>query len=345
MQCISPNNAALLSSMLDAAAKPCIVVHTHPDGDALGSGLAMLHYLRDRRGKDARLLIPDEAPFSLHFLTGGEDITDASAETRKADSLIESSDLIFVLDLNDFARTESLCRALVGSKAPKVLIDHHLNPDLSLFTLAFSAPEASSTCELLYFLLREMEGGSIAGIPAKSLYAILTGITTDTNNFANSVGKGTLAAAGELLEAGVDREDILLHLYHEDRMERLKAGADLIANHMTLLPGGISLIILTARMQEEYGLRRGETEGMVNIPLEAGEVKMSIFLKEENGCFRVSIRAKRGWSAVRMARECFGGGGHELAAGGKLRWPEDIPSRSRDDAEAYVRSIAARFMP
>ena len=332
-----------LGNIIEASQKITIVVHTHPDGDALGSGLAMLHYLRENKHKEASLIIPDAAPVSLQFLMEGETVCDATASPREAMRLLDGSDLIFVQDLNDFRRTESLSARLAESKAAKVLIDHHLDPDLTPFTMAISRPEASSTCEILYFLLKDLEGGNTDSIPPRSLYALMTGLTTDTNNFANSVGPGTIQMAGELLSAGVDREDILLHLYQEDRLERLKAGADLMANHLVILPCGISYVIMTSEMQNAYGLREGESEGFVNMPLNVAKIKMSIFLREEGGYFRVSIRSKRGWSAVKVATECFGGGGHELAAGGKLRWPDDIASR--DDAASYIEEIAARFVP
>lgn len=343
MQGLTQNIIQALSELLSTARKVCIVVHTHPDGDAIGSGLAFMHYLREVQGKDACLVIPDEAPSTLSFLTSGEDIINAKTETERASRAISESGLIALLDLNEMHRCEAALPFVEKSEAPRLLIDHHAKPCTEGFDLAISRPNASSTCEILFFVLKALENGSMERIPAKALYSLMTGLTTDTNNFANSVGDSTLQVAGELIGAGVDRDDILGHLYHEDRPERLRANCDLAANHLTILPCGLAYIILTEEMSKAYGLLPGETDGLVNLPLSVKEVVVSIFLHEENGLFRVSIRSKRGWSARRIAEDHFHGGGHEMASGGKLRWPEDIASP--DCAAAYIESIAARFLP
>ena len=247
-----------------------------------------------------------------------------------------------VLDLNQLHRTEQLEAVIASSPATKVLVDHHLRPDTEPFALVFSEPERSSTCELLYFILKELEGGCVSNIPASSLYALMAGMTTDTNNFANSVIPTTLQMASELLQAGVDRDDIIDKLYHSDTEQRLLSFADMISNHLVILPCGVSYMIMTEEMQTAYGVDAGDTEGLVNMPLKVDRVRMSIFIREDAGHFRVSIRSKRGLSARDMAAEYFHGGGHELAAGGKIFWPEDIPSK--DAAAGYLEEIAARFL-
>jgi len=335
-------NITTLNHILSSADKLSVVVHTHPDGDAVGSGSAMVSYLRERHHKDAVLIVPDAIPSNLLFIAKGQPVLDASEDPGKALGRIADSDLILVLDLNDLRRTEGLCEALQAAKAPKVLIDHHLKPVLEPFTLAFSQPERSSACELLYFILKELEGGDISHFPMKCMECLMTGMTTDTNNFANSVGADTLKMAGELIRAGVDRDSIIDKLYRSDRQERTLAFADMVAKHMVVLPCGVSYMIMTEEMQRAYGLEPGETEGLVNVPLNMEKVRMNIFLREENGLFRVSIRSKKGTSARNLAEYAFHGGGHECAAGGKLFWPGDIPSR--DSAAAFIEEITARFL-
>ena len=335
-------NISSLKHIIGESAKVSVIVHTHPDGDALGSGAAMTAYLRERVGKDVRMIIPDSAPGTVDFIIEGLDVLDASKDPAAAQERISSSDLILILDLNALHRTEQLAGLIADSPATKVLIDHHLNPETAPFELLFSEPERSSTCELLYFILKELEGGSIGTIPLRSLEAMMAGMTTDTNNFANSVIPSTLQMASELLDAGVDRDAIIDKIYHSDREQRIFAFADMVSNHLTILPSGISYMIMTEEMQSAYGLLEGETESLVNIPLNIERVRMSIFIREEGGLFRVSIRSKRGISAQQMARDFFHGGGHELAAGGKIFWPDDIPSK--DAAAAYLEEIAARFL-
>lgn len=335
-------NTAFLKNILTTVSKVCVLVHTHPDGDALGSGLAMLSYLRDRLEKDASLIIPDSMPATLSFMAGKDGPVDASTCPEKAAALISAADLLIILDLNRLDRTEQLKPMILASSATRILIDHHLNPETDAFNYVYSEPFRSSACELLYFILREFEGGNVKALPDECLRNLMTGMITDTNNFANSVGPDTLRMAGELLSAGVDRDEILQHLYNEDRKERILAFADMISSHTVILPCGLSYMIMTEEMQHSYGLLEGETEGLVNIPLKISDVAMNIFLREEGGLFRVSIRSKRGWSAKMMAESLFHGGGHELAAGGKLFWPADIAER--DDAESFLKNKAARFL-
>lgn len=335
-------NISSLKHIIGESSRLSVIVHTHPDGDALGSGAAMTLYLRERLGKDVRMIIPDSAPGTVDFIVEGLDVLDASRNPAAAEERISRSDLILILDLNALHRTEQLAGIIAASPAKKVLIDHHLNPETGSFDLLFSEPERSSTCEFLYFILKELEGGSIDAIPHRCLEAMMAGMTTDTNNFSNSVIPSTLQMASELLEAGVDRDAIIDKIYHCDREQRIFAFADMVANHLAILPSGISYMIMTEEMQKAYGLMEGETESLVNIPLNIEKVRMSIFIREENGLFRVSIRSKRGLSAQHMARDFFHGGGHELAAGGKIFWPDDIPSK--DAAAAYLEEIAARFL-
>jgi len=336
---ITKNKLQTLDKFLSESRLAAIVVHTHPDGDALGSGVAMQHYLSEVRGIDASLIIPDKAPSSMEFLTQGEKIIDAEKSPSEARKLLSDCDLLIVQDMNAFNRAEGIEDALKDCKAEhKVLIDHHLNPDLDSFDLAFSQNDISSACEMLYYTLK----GLGKPIPERTAFALFTGMTTDTNNFANSVYPTTLSMASDLLQAGVDRDFILDRLYHSHRRQRLEAFSDMLHNHLTILPNGIAYMIMTSEMFDAYDLDEGETEGLVNIPLEIDEVKICIFLKEAKGLghYRVSIRAKKGWSANRIAKECFSGGGHELAAGGKLWFPQDISSKS--DADAYIKGIAAR---
>lgn len=335
-------NISSLKRMLEASSKVSAIVHTHPDGDALGSGAAVVSYLRECLGKDVVLILPDSAPHTVDFIIDGLGVLDASAQPEEAEKRIAESDLLLILDLNQLHRTEQLEGALEASAARKVLIDHHLHPDAAAFDLVFSEPWRSSACELLFFILKELENGNCGKLPARCLEALMTGMTTDTNNFANSVIPSTMQMASELLQAGVDRDGILERLYQCDREERIRAFADMIANHLTILPSGISYMIMTEEMQQAYGLEDGETEGLVNIPLDMEKVRLSIFLREEKGYFRVSIRSKRGLSAQRMASDYFHGGGHELAAGGKLFLPSDIPAKNT--AASYLEEIAARFL-
>ena len=171
----------------------------------------------------------------------------------------------------------------------------------------------------------------------------MTGMTTDTNNFANSVFPSTLQMASELLAAGVDRDALLVQLYQSYRENRIRLMGYMQSEQLHILPNGTAYMILTRDIQQRFDMKDGESEGLVNVPLAIGAVKLSVLLKEDDGHFRVSVRSKKGTSAQQLALSHFHGGGHENAAGGKLYIGQDIPSP--DAAAGYVEQVLKAFLP
>ena len=171
--------------------------------------------------------------------------------------------------------------------------------------------------------------------------ALLAGMTTDTNNFANSVYPSTFQMASELIAAGVDRDALLEKLYWSYRENRVRLMGYMQSEQLHILPGGAAYMILTKEIQEKYNLREGESEGLVNVPLAIGEVRLSVLVKEDGGHFRVSARSKKGTSAQNLALRYFHGGGHENAAGGKI-FPEDFSPA--DGIQAYVEKVLKEYL-
>ena len=330
------NSIRTLDGLIEAAERITIAVHTHPDGDAAGSGAALLSYLRERRGKDAVLLLPDPLPDSLTFVLPRDGVMVYEEAPETACGRIAASDLLFGMDFNAFDRTGGAEIPMRESRAEKVLFDHHLSPDRAAFDLVFSRTEVSSACEILFDTLLALPdiAGDAGKLPAACTYALMTGMTADTNNFANSVFPGTLRMASALLAAGTDRDDILARLYNRYRENRFRLMGYLLSEVLQITPEGVAYMILRKEDQLRFNMRQGETEGFVNLPLGIDRVRMSLFLTEQEDHFRVSVRSKKGTSANRMAASRFHGGGHELAAGGKLYFPADIPGP--DDAQAYI---------
>lgn len=346
MYTVSSEKTRKLGQMIADASRISIVTHTRPDGDAIGSSTALKSYLTDCRGKEARILLPDSPSDALLFMldeTDSAGVLCYDAMPDAAGSWLRSSDLIIALDFNTFSRTDSLQELLRSSGAVKALIDHHLDPDTDAFELCISESGISSTCELLFWVLMSMTdvNGDTGSLPAPALRALMAGMTTDTNNFANSVFPSTLEMASLLLDAGVDRDWILDKLYNSFRENRLRLTGHLLSDVMRISTLGVAYTILSKEEQERYGLREGELEGYVNMPLSIGAVRMSIFLKEDDGYFRVSIRSKRGTSANLCAKTYFNGGGHEQASGGRLYFPGDIEHRSQ--AAAYIEKVTEEF--
>ncbi len=344
MEQVHQENIQAFRSMIRQASRMAVVAHTHPDGDALGSCTALSLWLAGK-GKKVTCVLPDTPADNLQFILS-PDVrylyfdTDASA----AEAAIREADLVVQLDCNHFSRTEGLEPFLKASTARKILIDHHLNPDRESFELVFSTPEISSASELLYWVLKAADGDTLGplGLGMTIGTALLTGMTTDTNNFANSVFPSTFRMASELIAAGVNRDALLEQLYNSCRENRVRLMGYMQYEGLKILPEGAAYMILTKDIMTRFNLREGESEGLVNVPLTIGTVKLSVLLKEDQGHFRVSVRSKKGTSAQQLAARFFHGGGHENASGGKLHIGTDI-SRA-DAAEAYVVDALKTFL-
>lgn len=337
-----------LDSLIAGASKAGIITHIHPDGDAMGSSTAMFHYLRDLHGLEAKIIISDRYPESLAFMIDEETLPHiivCNEENGKenASAYIDSCDLLFCLDCNCFERTGDVAEMFRSANAPKVLIDHHLNPDRPSFVLSITTPDISSASEMLFQTLMHMPDiqGDASKLPGKSCYSLMVGLTTDTNNFANSVVNSTWAMAAALLSTGVDRDEILGHLYNEYRENRLRLMGYLLHEGMHITDDGVAYVVLDAQTAREYDIRDGELEGFVNMPLSIKSVRMSIFARQDKGFFRISIRSKKGTSANGCANRYFHGGGHELAAGGRLYLHDDIARP--EDASDYIVAKTKEF--
>ncbi|MBQ6087667.1 MAG: bifunctional oligoribonuclease/PAP phosphatase NrnA [Bacteroidales bacterium] len=339
-------SGSAFADIISGSRRTVLAVHTHPDGDAIGCGTGLLHFIREVLGKRAVLAVPDAIPDNLLFLLEGlgDSVLVHDSRPEETEKAIAEADLIIGMDISGFDRTGPLKSFLHSSKARKILIDHHLNPDTDAFDVAFSDTEVSSSCELLYRILSDTVQihGDASLLPLPAATALMTGMTTDTNNFANSVFPGTLRMASDLLSSGVDREMIIDNVYHAYRENRIRLLGFLLYDRLGITPSGAAYMVLTRKEMEDFGISEAETEGFVNIPLSIGKVKISIFLREEDGFFRVSVRSKKGISANALAMKYFNGGGHELAAGGKLFLSEEI--RSGKNAEDYVVRVTGEYL-
>lgn len=344
MNTINSEKIYRFNTMLESAEKIVIATHMKPDGDAVGSSMGMYHTLK-LYGKSAKITFTNPAPASISFLTEGyEEILTYEHAKDETERAILEADLIICMDFNAFHRTDTLQDVLTRSEAEKVLIDHHLAPDLESFSLVFTETEISSASELLYHVLMELPavGGDAKRLPLEAATAIMTGMTTDTNNFMNSTYPSTLRMASSLLEAGVDRDMIIQNVYNSFKEGRIRLQGYVLKDLLNITQDGVAYIILNKETIEKYNIQEGDTEGFVNIPLSIKGVLMSIFIKEDDDRVRVSIRSRKGTSANRCAKRFFNGGGHENAAGGRLYMPQDISNIN--DAAEYIERVTHIFM-
>lgn len=341
MEHINPQYIQTFVRLIEDSQRPIVVTHAKPDGDAIGSSTAMLHFLLAAGKSNAKIILNDNPPRFLQFLT--KDIEDKimtyDAAPEKVATEIKNSDLIICLDFNAFHRTSRLEEFLAVSDAPKILIDHHLNADKELFNVAFSETEVSSASELLYHILMATPqiSGNAEALGKEASLALMTGMTTDTNNFNNSVHPTTLGMASALLATGTDRDLILQKINLEHSENRLRLKGHMLKDLLNVTEDGVAYIVLDKKTQEEYNMQEGDTEGFVNEPLSIAKVRMSIFAREDKNEIRISIRSKKGTSANTCAKMFFNGGGHENAAGGKLYMRvEEVAGYIRNASHTYM---------
>ncbi|MBR7157209.1 MAG: bifunctional oligoribonuclease/PAP phosphatase NrnA, partial [Bacteroidales bacterium] len=299
-----------------------IVSHINPDGDAIGSVTGFKKFLQ-ANGNSANVVVPNRYPEFLEFLDPGQSIIAFKESQDKATSIVESADLIICMDFNSLKRIEGLGEVISVSKAKRVLIDHHLQPE-PLFDIIFSDPQASSTCEVAYYLIKEMAAAdpSIKSIDIDSGLSFYTGLMTDTNNFANSVRPQTFKMAGELLELGIDKEDVQFKVYSGFREQRMRMMGYMLNDNMKVFPEHkAGFMLITKELKERFDFKDGDSDGFVNLPLNIKGVEVSGLFTEADGFVKVSLRSKGDFSVNALSRAYFNGGGHQRAAGGKIYIP------------------------
>lgn len=306
-----------LKQFISESREIVLTCHVSPDGDAVGSVIALQRVLR-RLGKRVWVITPDMPPRSLSFLPGLQEIIPATQKPERAAEIIARANLIVCLDFNTLSRVDKLAPAIEASPARKALIDHHLHPD-DFAEVTISRPDASSTCYLLYHVIRAM--GYAKFIDRLTADAIYTGMMTDTGGFAyNSNDPGLYEVIADLLHRGTDKDRIYKHVFNTESENRLRlCGYALYKKMVTFPQHKCALITLSRSELKEFGYSKGDTESLVNRPLSMPDVMWSVFMRQDDENFvKVSTRSKGRFPVNTVCETLFGGGGHVNAAGGEF---------------------------
>lgn len=316
--------------LIDNAEKILVVCHTAPDGDAVGSSLAAMHVL-SAIGKEVRVLIPDMALENLMTLPGAKEMTDATKHPEFAQTLFDRADVVLCLDFNEPKRTGRLEKMLTCCKAPKILIDHHLNPNIDAKVI-ISHPEMPATAYLLFRFFCRLELFTFIGRDASQ--CILAGMMTDTGNFSYNCSDPDLyVVVAELIRKGADKEKLYRDLFNTFSASCLRLNAYALLNKMEVFKEyGASLIYLSRDELNRFHYRKGDTEGLVNRPLSIPGICYSAFLREETDMVKISMRSVGSFPVNAVCKDHFGGGGHLNAAGGEFYG-------SLEDAVGIFKSI------
>ncbi len=291
-----------------------ITTHVNPDGDALGSEMAMARYLQ-QRGKQVSILNSSPTPETFHFLDPKQQMQQFDPDRHI--EVLTSSDVLFILDISDWQRLRELGELVQTLPIEKVCIDHHLR-DGRFVDVDVIHPQASSTGELLY----ELFLGLGAKLTVPICEALYTAILTDTGGFRfSNTSPRVMRIAADLMERGIDRQRIYREIYESQPLTRVKLMARMLDN-LTLGCGGrLAWMHVTQDMLTAVGTTMKDTEGFSDFPRTIQGVEVALlFLELEDGDVKISFRSQ-GTVAINALARRFGGGGHEFASGARTEGP------------------------
>lgn len=302
--------------LLEQSRNIVITCHLSPDGDAIGSSLGLAHVLT-AIGKDVRVITPDMPPRNLMFLPGAKDIIPFTKYNEFACQLFDEADLVICLDFNSLKRVDKMEQTLSAVTAPKVLIDHHIDPE-DFADVTISYPSMSSTCVLVFRVLCRLELLDI--IDRKAAECLYTGMMTDTGNFTyNSNDPDLYIIIAELLKKGINKDRLYSLVCNTNSDTRLRLNGYAIHKKMELFPEHqAALITLNRDELKDFDYEKGDTESLVNIPLSIPGITYSIFMRDDTEYIKVSTRSKGEFPVNRICEKYFNGGGHKNAAGGEF---------------------------
>ena len=315
---ISQANIDHVEKWFEKSDKLVIVSHVSPDGDAIGSSLGLYHFLLSQ-DKTVHVIVPNAFPDFLKWMPGAKDIIQYNRYKEFADKLINEADVLCVLDLNALSRLDDMQEVVRNSPARKLLVDHHLYPE-DFARITISHPHISSTSELVFRLICQL--GNFSDISKEGAECIYTGMMTDTGAFTyNSNDREIYLIIGELLSKGIDKDEIYRNVFNTASEGRLRLKGYVLCDKMQVFPEfRAALITLTREEQKKFHYMKGDTEGLVNIPLSIKDICFSVFLREdtEKDMIKVSLRSVGTFPCNQVAADFFNGGGHLNASGGEF---------------------------
>lgn len=335
---INDKKAKAFYQLIEECENIVLTCHVRPDGDALGSTLGFFH-LFQRMGKNPKVVIPDKAPKSLSFIPGFKELVVHTQYKDFSESLIDNADLIICCDFNKLSRLDQLANIVERSKAKKVLVDHHLDPD-DFAELIFSFHDMSSASELTFRLIAAM--GLVDMMDKNSATAICSGIVTDTRNLSVNCDYPDLyIIMYELIKRGVDKRKIVKEALETKSYNSVKLCSYAMSEKLTIYSQHKAAVVTLDETELlKFDYEKGDSEGLVNEPLMIKGVVYSFFLREDPDCIKVSARSVDNFPVNKICEDYFNGGGHVQAAGGefygKLKECEEILIKAMAQYDKYL---------
>ena len=305
-------NYPFIKNFLSKKKNIVITTHKTPDGDAIGSALALFHVLKDAH--NVSVIVPNEYPYYLKWLPANDCVIIYESNEIKANSLIDQSDLIFCLDFNKLYRVETMFNILKSNQSYKIMIDHHEEPD-HFCDQMLSNPSVSSTAELIYDFITNLNYHLNKNIAT----CIYTGIITDTGSLRYpNVTHKTHLIVSDLLKFQINHSIIHRNLFDSQNHSRLLLLKVVLDNLRIFKNEQTALIFLKEKDLLACNYQKGDTEGFVNMPLSLNNIRFSAFFIEFKDGIKMSFRSQGSFDVNVFAKKYFNGGGHKNAAGGVL---------------------------
>lgn len=339
-QILTNEERGRLGALLGEARHVVVTCHVNPDGDAIGSATAVMQLL-SRLGKEVVGVVPNSFPDHLRWLPRATELLVCSKVQEQVEQVVANADLIFCLDYNGLGRIgDFLPQYISDAKASKVMIDHHLDPE-PFCDMTLSHPYMCSTCEVLLHVMNDM--GWVDEMTIEEAASLYTGMMTDTGAFTYASSRPEIyECISLLLRKGIDKDKIYRDTFWTCTEGKLRLmGYMLYVKMEVMKKQHAALLTLTNKEYRRFPVKNGDTEGLVNMPLQINGIKLSVFLREDTevkGKIRVSTRSVDDFPCNEMASEFFNGGGHKNAAGGYLMC-------TIDEAVEIVRKAIKKYEP
>lgn len=328
--------------ILEGGTNVVICTHVNPDGDAIGSSLALKHYL-ERKGKQATVVVPNVFPDFLTWLPGADAILIYTKHQEQIRAVLDAADLVIVCDLNQPNRLGGMEEVVMQNSAPRILIDHHLDPNTEFCETIISEPAMCAAGEVICHILSQ--NGEIDNISENEAICLYCAMMCDTGAFSfNSNRPVIFEHISHLLARGIDKDQIYRNVFWTASEARLRLqGYLLYVNMKVLHERHTAIMTLTNEERRRFKVKNGDTEGIVNIPLTMLGTRLSIFINEDTehpGIMKLSLRSVGDFPCDQMASRFFNGGGHKNASGGKLQCSmEEALEKVKAAIEAYADQL------
>lgn len=302
--------------LLNQPGRVVITTHQKPDADAMGSSLALMHFLR-QLGHTVTVISPTNWAGWVNWMPGTREVLDYEKEKTRAEEILDRADWLFCLDFNIFHRTKNMTEKLKSLSCTKILIDHHQEPDTASFDYGISDTSKSSTCEMIYdFITEAGYGDKINEEISECIYA---GVVGDTGSFRfSSAHAGVHTLVADLKSRGLNHGKIHEGLFDNFLENRLRFIGHVLLHRMEIFyEYNTALIAIPKNDLLKYHIKTGDTEGLVNFPQSIQGIKLVALVIDRDEERKWSFRSKGDFDCNTFARRYFEGGGHYNAAGGR----------------------------